>query len=433
MLLNFLIRSAGPCCESASTDWSGSKPGDGTEMSVERSQEQLASLYATSLEIVRQHELEAVMNLTLRHCLELTGSEIGFIDLLNDDGDREMAETQGFRVEPAFLERYRAIPVHPSVATVVLRERRAHISNDVPNDPASVGIPKGHPPVHTFLGAPLQVGTSIIGMVAVANRQGGYDAYDARLLCTFANMVATAITYARLCDERAQTIAQMDSLHRELEQLYQESRVRAALEERQRLARELHDSVSQALYGIALGVQSATRLAKAGDNGARLNESLGYVLSLAEAALAEMRSLIFGLRPETLEKEGLIAGLTKLVAAVRARPGLRVDFEAVSEPQLEMEAKEALYRIAQEAMHNVVKHASATEVVVRLASADGRLELVVGDNGVGFRTETAHPGHLGLHTMRERVDELGWSLDIDSTPASGTTVRVRTSVDPMAR
>jgi signal transduction histidine kinase len=399
-------------------------------MSVERSQAQLASLYTTSLEIARQHKVAAVMELTLRHCLELTNSEIGFIDLLNEAGEREMAETQGFSVDQGFLDRYRTIPVHPSVATVVLREERTHISNDVAADPASVGLPKGHPPVRAFLGAPLHIGAAVIGMVAVGNRPGGYDEQDARLLSTFANLVAVAITYARLSDERAQTIAQLESLRRELERLYQESRARAAQDERQRLARELHDSVSQALYGIALGVQSAVRLAEAGDERERLTASLGDVLTLTEAALAEMRSLIFGLRPGTLEEEGLVTGLSKLVAAARARQGLRLDFEASAEPDVGIEAKEALYRIAQEALHNVVKHAMATAVLVRLASEAGQLELIIADDGAGFDPHAHYEGHLGLRGMRERADELGWSLDVDSSPGSGTTVRVRSLAGP---
>src|SRR5260370_1434497 len=123
------------------------------------------------------------------------------------------------------------------------------------------------------------------------------------------------------------------------------------------LARELHDSVSQALYAIGLGAHTA-REAIASDSEQAL-ASIDYVLALAEAGLAEMRALIFELRPESLEIEGLVAALTKQVAVLRTRYKLNVEADLGEEPDLSMEMKHALYRIAQEALHNIVKHAPA--------------------------------------------------------------------------
>lgn len=175
---------------------------------------------------------------------------------------------------------------------------------------------------------------------------------------------------------------------------------KAGLEERARLARELHDSVSQALYGIALGARAAQNAAER--NPQALKEPLKYVLSLAEAGIAEMRALIFELRPESLAEEGLVAALARQAAAVRARYELRVEARLGEEPELSLDAKEALYRVAQEAVHNVVKHAEASRVGLSLESHPHAVVLEVQDDGKGFDPTQEFPGHLGQRSMRER-------------------------------
>jgi signal transduction histidine kinase len=213
--------------------------------------------------------------------------------------------------------------------------------------------------------------------------------------------------------------------------VFADAREKAVLEERQRLARELHDSVSQALYGIALGARTARALVDREPSQAI--EPLDYVLSLAEAALTEMRALIFELRPETLESEGLVAALTKQIESAQARHGLEVKADMGEEPALPYEAKEALYRIAQEALNNVVKHARARRIDLHLSSSAHGTILEVGDDGVGFASNGAVPGHLGLQSMRERAARVGGELDVESAPARGTRVRARIPAPISAR
>jgi signal transduction histidine kinase len=205
--------------------------------------------------------------------------------------------------------------------------------------------------------------------------------------------------------------------------LFSEARGKAALEERQRLARELHDSVSQALYGIALGARTARKLVD--QNPKLLADPLDYVLSLADAGLAEMRALIFELRPESLETEGLAAALEKQAAALRARHEIEVSTSLCDEPEAPLESKEALYRIAQEAMHNTVKHARANKVELEMACDSGSLSLEVSDDGVGFDTGGEFPGHLGLRSMRERAMRLGGTFRVESAAGGGTRIRAR--------
>jgi PAS domain S-box-containing protein len=205
--------------------------------------------------------------------------------------------------------------------------------------------------------------------------------------------------------------------------LFSEARGKAALEERQRLARELHDSVSQALYGIALGARTARKLVD--QNPKLLADPLDYVLALADAGLAEMRALIFELRPESLETEGLAAALEKQAAALRARHEIEVSTSLCDEPEAPLESKEALYRIAQEAMHNTVKHARANKVELEMACDSGSLSLEVSDDGVGFDTGGEFPGHLGLRSMRERAMRLGGTFRVESAAGGGTRIRAR--------
>ena len=200
----------------------------------------------------------------------------------------------------------------------------------------------------------------------------------------------------------------------------------AAVEERQRLARELHDSVSQALYGIALGAHTARTLLDRDPT--QVAEPLDYVLSLAEAGLAEMRALIFELRPESLEIEGLVSALTKQGAALHARHDITVQTDLSAEPVLPLKVKQELYRIAQEAMHNTVKHAHASKVDLRLCQTSEAVILEVCYIGRGFDATASFPGHLGLHSMQERMKGLGGVLQIESAPGQGTRVRAQVPV-----
>lgn len=257
--------------------------------------------------------------------------------------------------------------------------------------------------VRTWVGVPLMVQDRLIGWLSLHHTEpNAYTGHHASLAQTIANQAATAIENA---------------------QLYDQARRLAALEERQRLARELHDSVSQVLYGIGLGARTARTLLDRDPSQAA--EPMDYVLSLADAGLAEMRALIFELRPDSLEKEGLVAALTRQAAALRTRHNLKVHSEFCPEPVLPFEAKEALYRITQESLNNVAKHAHASQVYIRLQDDHGDISLEIQDNGVGFDPEAEYPGHMGLNSMRERASQIGGILELVSEAGRGALVRVR--------
>jgi signal transduction histidine kinase len=205
--------------------------------------------------------------------------------------------------------------------------------------------------------------------------------------------------------------------------LFEQAQESASMEERQRIARELHDSVSQALYGIGLGARTARR--RLGDSASpEVIEPIDYIVQLAESGLAETRALIFELVPESLEQQGLVLALERQAAATRSRNRLTVDAYLCEEPAIPLRAKEALYRIAQESLHNIAKHANATEVTLRLSTDDTHATLLVQDNGRGFDTSAEFPGHLGLRSMEERARKVGGLYQIESDVGVGTSVSV---------
>lgn len=209
--------------------------------------------------------------------------------------------------------------------------------------------------------------------------------------------------------------------------LYRAAEQTAALEERHRLARELHDSVSQALFSMTLHARTAQRQLETAGLGADhpVAVEVAELHGLTQAALAEMRALIFELRPGALEAEGLLAALTKQAAAVAAREQLAVEVHGPdSWSRLDPTIEEHLYRIALEALHNTVKHAGAQRVDVRLEDEGVAVTLRVIDDGAGFDPGQDRPGHLGLRTMRERADAIGATFAIDSGPGRGSTVVV---------
>jgi PAS domain S-box-containing protein len=201
----------------------------------------------------------------------------------------------------------------------------------------------------------------------------------------------------------------------------------AASSERTRLARELHDSISQALFSMTMHARAAQlSMTRAGlDASGPLGRSVSQLADLTRGALAEMRALIFELRPGALAEEGLVAALRKQAAALTAREDVTVTIEGLEQRlKLAVGAEEHLYRIVSEALHNVVKHACADHASVGVTSRAGVLQVVVSDDGVGFDRSVEHAGHLGLSTMAERAAAVGADLTIASAPGTGTTVTV---------
>jgi PAS domain S-box-containing protein len=360
---------------------------------------------AASLGVNRS--LGATLDALAQSVVETTSAIACGIYLLEGDGELRTAGT--FGLPRGYAEAIAAASKQgaPRAALRAIEARATVIDEDVIRrrlaDPrfAPVHALIREEPWSVVVSMPLMHGDTAIGTLNAYYPSGQRPPeIDMSFLRAMADQATSAVDYGRLL---------------------RTSKEKVALEERQRLARDLHDSVSQAVYGIALGAQSAKELLS--KDPAQLQEPLEYVLRLSEAALAEMRALIFELRPEALEREGLTGALKHHTAVLRARYGIAVEESLVWEPVTSWESKQALYRIAQEALHNAGRHARATQVRIVLTQVDSQVRLEVQDNGVGFDSGSAFPGHFGLNTMRERATDLGGRLDIESGPGAGTTVR----------
>jgi len=269
-------------------------------------------------------------------------------------------------------------------------------------------VPSGSPKVnHGWLGVPMLFGDKVLGAIVVGSyHRGAFDEGHQQTLTSIANQAAVALENARL---------------------YEQARQLAVLEERQRLARDLHDAVTQTLFSASLIAEALPALWEIDQlNGRQLLKELRQ---LSRGALAEMRTLLLELRPKTLVEANLGDLLRQLAEAVMGRTGLPVTVTLDGRPKLPSDVHVALYRIAQETLNNVVKHAQASRVTIALhatrPSMGGQIvELHVTDDGRGFDPQHIPPDRLGLGIIRERAQAVGATLHVESRPGCGTQVVV---------
>jgi PAS domain S-box-containing protein len=255
---------------------------------------------------------------------------------------------------------------------------------------------------HSILAVPLQVRDTVIGVLEVLNKsEGEFSSHDRVLLETLAASVAIAIENARLYDQARQT---------------------AAAAERSLLARELHDAVSQTLFSASVIAESLPRLWRRDPD--KVRRGLTQLHQLTRGALAEMRTLLLELRPAALVDAELGDLLRQLTEAFASRTPVKVSLTVEGQRSLPPEVQIALYRMTQEALNNVTKHARATQVTVSLRSQPEGVELRIKDDGRGFDPTRVQPGHLGLNILRERAEAIGATLQITSQAGQGTEIAV---------
>jgi len=258
--------------------------------------------------------------------------------------------------------------------------------------------------VHSHLCVPLKIKNKVIGVMSAASgRSKAFDHNDETILQTLANQVSVAIDNARL---------------------YEKARHLAILDERQRLGRELHDSVTQSLYGISLYAQAATGKI-AVDQFDQARKYLDDIQNTAQESLADMRLLIFELRPPILDKEGLIPAIQNRLMSVENRAKIKSNIESNLTSRLPFNMEEGLYQIAREALNNIIKHAHAKNVLISVQRTHSFVSMEISDDGVGFEPETAcREGCLGLVNMKELAQSQGWQLLIESSPGNGARIQV---------
>jgi signal transduction histidine kinase len=301
-------------------------------------------------------------------------------------------------------EHYRLDLDRPSINTKAAQTGEAVLANDVLRDPGFLSDSQ-LPETRSELVIPLRLGNQVIGTLDVHNRgMGAFTKEDVGAIQSLGDQIVVAIENAHL---------------------YDQSRELAVLEERTRLARDLHDSVTQSLYSLVLLTEGWRRLLSAG-SGAQIEDYLRRIGEIAQQALQEMRLLIHELRPPMLEQEGLVGAVRKRLDAVEKRVGIEARVVMDDLVELPTALEEGLYWITQEALNNTLKHAAAKKETVRIYVEGKLLVLEITDDGQGFNlAATKHRGGMGLASMEERARQMGGTLTIESAPSQGTTVTVR--------
>jgi signal transduction histidine kinase len=359
------------------------------------------------LAVAAEQSVEDVLQRLVHSARELASARFAALGLPDGEGGFRRFLTSGMSDE--LVASLGPLPRQHGVLGAMLETRVAHRTADIHEHPRFRGWwPSGHPDMRSFMGVPIVAPQGVIGAFYLTEKIGGPDFTDEdeELIELLAAHAAIAIANARL---------------------YEETRELSVHAERNRLALELHDAVSQKLFGLVLNAEAAGTLLESDPDAARAQ--VGKLQTLAKEALDELRSLMFELRPPDLERDGLDGTLRKHVDVLRHLQDAEIELDLAivqAEPPADPARDREVLRIAQEALQNALRHAGAKRIAVRLRGNEAGLVLEVADDGAGFDPDA--PGlrsrRLGLTSMEERAERLGGWLEIRSAPGAGTTVRL---------
>ncbi|MFI1091553.1 GAF domain-containing sensor histidine kinase [Streptomyces sp. NPDC020917] len=369
----------------------------------------IEAVSAAVLAMNRTLEVREVLQTIVASARELLGAEYAALGVPDDHGGFAQFVVDG--VSDAQWKAIGPLPRQHGVLAAMLHEGTPQRLADVRDFDSFAGWPRAHPVMTDFIGMPIVDGDEILGAVFLANKQCaptteggcGFTQADEDLLRILADHAAIALTNARL---------------------HERSRELTLAGERARIAHELHDAVSQKLFSLRLTAQAAAALVDG--NPGRAKEEIRQVAALAAEAADELRAVVVELRPAALDDDGLVATLRTQADVLDRVHTAGVTFHAIQVRALPSSQEEALLRVAQEALHNALRHADAGTVSVTLEGRGKGALLRIRDDGRGFDpTAVRRAGrHLGLVSMRDRADGVGGRLTVESEPGKGTVIEM---------
>ncbi|MCX2182923.1 GAF domain-containing sensor histidine kinase [Streptomyces sp. SKN60] len=369
----------------------------------------LAAVSSALLAMNRQMEVRDVLKTIVVSARELLDAEYAALGVPDDHGGFAQFVVDG--VSDAQWRAIGPLPRQHGILAAMLHKAEPERLADVRRDPRFEGWPDAHPEMSDFIGLPVRDGDETLAALFLANKRCpkpdgscGFTAQDEELLTLLAQHAAIALTNARL---------------------YERSRELTIAEERSRLAHELHDAVSQKLFSLRLTAQAAAALVDR--DPARAKGELQQVAALAAEAADELRAAVVELRPAALDEDGLAHTLRTQIQVLDRAHTARVTFDGTGVRALPAAQEEALLRVAQEALHNALRHSGADRVTVALTrSGPGGARLTVTDDGKGFEPSTVRSAgrHLGLVSMRDRAAGVGGALTVTSAPGRGTVIEM---------
>lgn len=360
-----------------------------------------AALSDAVLRIASQTEVEPVLRGLVDAARELVGARYAALGVPDGAGGFSRFLTAG--MTPQQIAEIGPLPRTHGLLGAMLETRESYRTDDIRQDPRFEWWPKRHPEMRSFMGVPIVARDEVVGAFYLTDKQPSFTADDQHVIELFAAHAAVAIVNATLLER---------------------SRELSVVEERTRLARDLHDSVAQTLFSATLSAESAVQLASRDAEAAAGH--MRTARELTSRALGELRSIVFELRPADLAADGLAATLGKHLDVVRRVTGQRIELRVQGEGRAAPEVELELFRIAQEAVSNALRHAGASLVEVSVEMREDAAVLRVRDDGRGF--DPGAPGvrsrHLGLTSMEERARSVGARLTIDTAGGRGTTITV---------
>jgi signal transduction histidine kinase len=376
---------------------------------TKRRNRELTAINRVMASISGSLNLTQVLSDAMEELMSVSEMERSAVYLVSEDG-QSMTMVAQRNQSDLYLQLYgQSINAGDPLSRVVAQTGEVVCVNDnVGQDPRLPEEIRNRIPVKSYLGIPLASSGRVVGVLSLTSVDPRiFSDNDLVLYKAVGSQIGIAVENA---------------------QLYSQAQLVAALEERNRLARDLHDSVTQTLFSITLTAESARAMIIKKPE--KVETQLERLQNLARGALAEMRALIFQLRPAALEEQGLVSAMQKHIESVRSKDQVNIEFEVEGERRLSNEHEQSLYRITQEALNNIIKHAQATLVRVRLDMTDEWVRLTIHDDGVGFEVSLLESRNaserksLGMTSMRERAELAGGSFKIESKPGEGTTITV---------
>lgn len=373
------------------------------EQRVQERTRELEALNTVAEAVSRSLALDQTLDAALSESLAVMGVEAGGIYLLSEKS-ATLAIASHVGLNASLVESIATLHIGEGISGRVVESNQAIVVDDVSRDPRVPFMSVKQEKLRSLISVPLRSKDRVLGtLFAVTYAYRAFTQQEIDLLTAIGHQVGVAVDNAML---------------------YEQAQQLAAMEERGRLARELHDSVTQSLYSLTLLAEGWRRLAAAGqleDPGDALTE-LG---ELGQQALKEMRLLVYELRPPDLERDGLLSALQQRLSAVEKRSGVETRILVPESLELPGHIEEDIYRIAQEALNNTLKHASATSVTISLNEHPEHVELEIADNGRGFDYgQIQNGGGMGLANMKERSKKLRGAFNVATAPGEGTKICV---------
>jgi signal transduction histidine kinase len=366
--------------------------------------DRLDALDAATRAIASVLEVDAVLQMIVDRVQELVGSRYAALGIVDSAGVIERFVTVGIDREDR--DRIGDPPRGHGLLGLIIREGRAFRIPEISAHPDSSGFPAHHPPMHSFLGVPIVVKGASIGNLYLTDKIGAneFSEDDQAIVEMFALHAGIAIENARL--------------HGQVQRL-------AIVEERERIAKDLHDGIIQSIYAVGLSLEDMPELMD--DDPAEARVRIDRAIDALHVTIRDIRNFIMGLRPELLDQRDLVGSLQALAEEVRLNSLVEVDtaIDPTAADSLPEHARAPIFHITQEALSNVVRHSRATRASVALRRDRGSIRLEINDNGVGFEpTGERAPTHQGLSNMAGRAARHGGRLSVESAAGAGTRIIV---------